>query len=446
MNSIFINNELEWLTKILFHRVESYLGSKGMDQDIFELYPPAVPKGDSGAYERFIKEHGMSDEDRLCLILSFAPVLKPQVLDCLCVKNSDTGRPFLEFGCRESRDGRGLLPTIETLLFAVAGTDMEKRLSCAGRILRNEFLAIHCMGTEGSATGELFNSTSLRPSEELIDMLLFDRPFEPGYSSGFPAKKLSTNRSWDDLVLDELTASQVDEIRLWVEFGERVRAEWGLKDKLRPGYRALFYGPPGSGKTFTASLLGKRTGKDVYRIDLSSVVSKYIGETEKNLGKVFSIAEGKEWILFFDEADALFGKRTGIKDSHDRYANQEVSYLLQRIEDYPGLVVLSTNQRLNIDDAFARRFQSAIKFPMPNPEQRKQLWLSAFSDKTSFEDIKALDDISRKYELTGGSIMNVVQFASVMAMSRGETVIRTEDILLGIRRELSKEGKVVQSI
>ena len=323
---------------------------------------------------------------------------------------------------------------------------MDKRLSCAGRILRDEFLTVHCMGAEGSATGELFNSTSLRPSEELIDMLLFDRPFEPGHSSGFPAKKLSTNRSWDDLVLDELTAIQVDEIRLWVEFGERVRTEWGLKDKLRPGYRALFYGPPGSGKTFTASLLGKRTGKEVYRIDLSSVVSKYIGETEKNLGKVFSIAEGKEWILFFDEADALFGKRTGIKDSHDRYANQEVSYLLQRIEDYPGLVVLSTNQRINIDDAFARRFQSSIKFPMPNAEQRKRLWLSAFSDKTSFEEGLDWDDISCKYELTGGSIMNVVQFASVLSMSRGENVIRSKDILLGIRRELTKEGKVLNTL
>jgi SpoVK/Ycf46/Vps4 family AAA+-type ATPase len=155
------------------------------------------------------------------------------------------------------------------------------------------------------------------------------------------------------------------------------------------------------------------------------------------------MAEGKEWILFFDEADALFGKRTGIKDSHDRYANQEVSYLLQRVEDYPGLVVLSTNQKLNIDDAFARRFQSSIKFPMPNAAQRKRLWLSAFSDKVSFEDALNWDEVSRRYELSGGSIMNVVQFASVKAMSRGENVIRLDDILLGIRREFAKEGKVV---
>ena len=206
----------------------------------------------------------------------------------------------------------------------------------------------------------------------------------------------------------------------------------------------LVFGQSGCGKTFTASLLGKVTGKDVYCIDLSMVVSKYIGETEKNLAKVFELAENKDWILFFDEADALFGKRTNIKDSHDRYANQEVAYLLQRIEDYRGLVVLSTNLKSNIDEAFARRFQSVIRFPMPDARQRERLWRETFSTQCVFDDDVNLTAIAAKYELSGGSIVNVVQYCSVMAMSRDENIIRNSDLMEGIRREFRKEGKIAE--
>ena len=143
--------------------------------------------------------------------------------------------------------------------------------------------------------------------------------------------------------------------------------DWGMAPKLRPGYRSLFYGPPGTGKTMTACLLGKSTGRDVYKVDLSLVVSKYIGETEKNLARVFDQAQHKGWILFFDEADALFGKRSETRDAHDRYANQEVSFLLQRIETFDGIAILASNQRENLDDAFTRRFESIIYFPMPRP-------------------------------------------------------------------------------
>ncbi|MEE1062043.1 MAG: ATP-binding protein, partial [Paludibacteraceae bacterium] len=203
-----------------------------------------------------------------------------------------------------------------------------------------------------------------------------------------------------------------------------------------------FYGTPGTGKTFTATLLGKVTGRDVYCVDLSMVVSKYVGETEKNLSNVFDVAEGKNWILFFDEADALFGKRTGVKDSHDRYANQEVAYLLQRVENYDGLVILSTNQKTNIDDAFARRFQSAIRFSMPNAEERKKLWMATFSEKSYFEETIDIDDIASRYEIAGGAILNVVQYCSLMAISRNDTCIKYDDLIEGIRREFVKEGRV----
>jgi SpoVK/Ycf46/Vps4 family AAA+-type ATPase len=175
---------------------------------------------------------------------------------------------------------------------------------------------------------------------------------------------------WDDLVLHPATLAQIRDIQNWVTHNVQVMGEWGLGRRVKPGYRALFYGPPGTGKTLTATLLGKHTGRSVFRTDLSRVVSKYIGETEQNLARLFDRAESKDWILFFDEADALFGKRTEIRDAHDKYANQQAAYLLQRIETFDGLVILATNQRNNIDEAFMRRFQSVIHFPMP----RKIAW------------------------------------------------------------------------
>lgn len=436
-----IVRELDWLEETILGRIQHYF-QKGVEKtEPLSIIAPDLLNGED-AYASFVQEMDFKTEERLCLILSLVPLLRPQMLDCMNIRNSDTGRRFVEFGCKEPSEGRTLVPTLETLLFILDETDMSARLAHASFFSDHPFLAVHCLRTDYSDSCG-YSATTLTPSQELVDKVVYGRAFKPRYSSDFPATRMTTNRKWDELILDDNTKEQVDEIRLWVKYGSRVREEWNLQNVLRPGYRALFYGPPGSGKTMTASLLGQVTGKDVYRIDLSSVVSKYIGETEKNLGKLFSMAEDKEWILFFDEADSLFGKRTGIKDSHDRYANQEVSYLLQRIEDYRGLVVLSTNQKVNIDEAFARRFQSVIKFPMPDAVQRKTIWTSAFSKCTSFEKAISWDELAEKYELTGGAIMNVVQYSSVMAMSRGETVIRLNDILKGIYREYHKEGRML---
>ncbi len=233
------------------------------------------------------------------------------------------------------------------------------------------------------------------------------------------------------------------EVKDWIEYGETLLNEWGMSKKIKPGFRTLFYGPPGTGKTLTASLLGKSSGLDVYRIDLSMVVSKYIGETEKNLANIFDQAQNKNWILFFDEADALFGKRTNASSSNDRHANQEVSYLLQRVEDFPGIVILATNLKANLDDAFTRRFQSMIYFAMPNVDHRLKLWKNAFSDKSIHEDKVDLADIAEKYELAGGAIINVTRYCSMMALKRKSNIILQKDIIAGIRKEFGKEGKIV---
>ncbi len=193
------------------------------------------------------------------------------------------------------------------------------------------------------------------------------------YGVKYFARRLKTPLKWDDLVLPEHTLEQVKELEAWLQHGDALLGDWDMRGKAKPGFRALFQGPSGTDKTLAASLLGKSTGRDIYRVDLSAIVSKYIGETEKNLARVFSTAEKKNWILFFDEADALFGKRTDVKDSHDRYANQGVAYLLRRLDTYTGLAILATNLPENIDDAFGRRFQSIITFPLPDAAARLTL-------------------------------------------------------------------------
>ena len=202
----------------------------------------------------------------------------------------------------------------------------------------------------------------------------------------------------------------------------------------------MFYGPPGTGKTLTASLLGKITDRDVYKIDLSLMVSKYIGETEKNMAKVFDQAEHQDWILFFDEADALFGARTETKSSNDRFANQEVAYLLQRIEDFPGVVILASNLKDNIDSAFSRRFQSSIHFPMPGKAERKQLWEQSFSEAIPLDRSIELSAIAEKYPLSGGLMMNVIRYCTLMAVKNKEKSISPMYLEAGIRREMEKEG------
>jgi SpoVK/Ycf46/Vps4 family AAA+-type ATPase len=277
---------------------------------------------------------------------------------------------------------------------------------------------------------------------EFIELFTTGRVKYPKLSMDFPAQHITTKLEWNDIVLNESTLQQISELEQWIKHHHTLMQDWGMMNKLKPGYRALFYGPPGTGKTLTATLLGKYTGKEVFKIDLSMVVSKFIGETEKNLSHLFARAENKNWILFFDEADALFSKRTNVRDAHDKYANQEAAYLLQRIENFDGLVILATNFKNNIDEAFIRRFHSVIHFAPPTASERLEIWLKGFSPNVSFSKDVDMTAISKKYELTGSSIMSVVQYACLSALGLNTNEINNEMILSGIRREYQKEGKI----
>ena len=399
---------------------------------------------DHSVYSDFVSYYKLNPDERLLLILALMPYVQPHLLDAFFSVNKATGRGYTEFGGVKGSRHSGFIPTIETALFLLGGNDLSYRFKLY-RISEPDhvFFAHNILQLDQGSNTEPFYCSIINVTDEYVDFFTTGNLRKPQFSPDFPAKRLTTGMEWSDLIVDEYTMQQLDEIRIWLQHGQTLQTDWGMSKKIKPGFKALFHGSPGTGKTLTAMLLGKLFNLDVYRIDLSMVVSKYIGETEKNLEKVFKKAENKKWILFFDEADALFSKRTSISDSNDKYANQEVAYLLQRLEDYPGLVILASNMRNNVDEAFTRRLNSIIHFQKPQGRERLRIWSAGFSAECIPPDNDHLQQIAHQHELSGGSIMNVIQYASLMALNRSDKKIEIDDIILGIKKEFKKEGKTM---
>lgn len=410
---------------------------------ITDFAPPDL-SGDKSGYSWLVNNYQLNPWERLTLLLALLPHIRPQLLDVFIVKNHATGQPVTEFGGVKNSSHSGFLPTGETALYLLAGDDLDLRFALMEMFDEEHiFHQKNILSLEDAGKGDPRWCGALVPSMEIIDLVTRGYVRPPRFGNDFPAKQISTSMDWEDLVLSPMTLRQVEEVKVWLKHGASLHEELGMHKRLKPGYRALFYGPPGTGKTLTACLLGKFLGRPVFRIDLSMVVNKYIGETEKNLAKIFDKAEHASWILFFDEADALFGKRTSSNSSNDRYANQEVSYLLQRIEDFPGIVILASNMKSNIDDAFARRFQSMVHFASPKGEERRRLWKNAFSSKLQFSEEVDIAKFADKYDLSGGHITNVVAWCSLMALDKGDYLVTESMLREGIARELAKEGRTL---
>ena len=257
------------------------------------------------------------------------------------------------------------------------------------------------------------------------------------------ATQISPHYSWPDIVLPAEKLRQLREVCNAMEYRSLVYDEWGFDKKLSlgKGLSLLFTGPSGTGKTMAAQILAGELGLDLYKIDLSTVISKYIGETEKNLARIFAEAVTSNAVLFFDEADALFGKRSEVRDSHDRYANIEINYLLQRMEEHEGTVILATNLRKNMDEAFVRRIQFTIEFLFPNADQRRAIWEKTMPDSMPRRDLD-LELMANRFELAGGSIRNIVLSAAFLGAEDGRCVTM-EHLLRATRQEYQKMGKVV---
>ena len=261
---------------------------------------------------------------------------------------------------------------------------------------------------------------------------------------GSLARKLVPRYSWGDIVLPPAQLTTLHLIATMIRQRPTVYGEWGFDRKLAmgKGVIALFAGPSGTGKTMAAEILAHELGLDLYRIDLSSVVNKYIGETEKNLERLFSEAQDSDAILFFDEADALFGKRSGVSDAHDRYANIETAYLLQRTEEYNGLVILASNLPRNMDDAFVRRIHFTVNFPAPEEPERLELWRRTFPTRAPRADDLDLEFLARQLKVTGGNIRNIVLASAFLAADEGKP-IAMRHLVRAAAYEFQKMGKML---
>lgn len=430
----FLESALDHLARLMSARVEE-LGRESLPQPLAEL-TQEWPLARLGRLFDLSTEPDV--RPLLAVLLALAPDLNPHLLDEAVFAGLKTVGEHPRIGGVRGRESRVFLPTAETFVFL-----------CGPCTIADRFAALRVLEPSGrrplfrldpAPAGEPWTSARLIAGPALLERVTDVRRARAG-AADFPAERIETTLDWKDLVLDEATVERVRELEAWVRHQPALDALDKAR-RLPMGHRALFFGPPGTGKSVTASLLGKHTGRDVYRIDLSLVVSRFIGETEKNLSRIFAQAEHQSWILFFDEADALFGKRTQVRDAHDRYANQEVSYLLQRVEAFEGLVILATNFRSNIDEAFQRRFQSFVHFPRPTVPQRELLWEKLLPKGMTMAPSVNLAALCRQHELTGANIANVIQFACLQALRREEKTLSLQDLETAIQREYQKEGKV----
>lgn len=443
LNLAALFREMQWLESVIHQVIISYLQQEGHERDWRDIPEPDLAL-DPSVYAYYVRTWQLDRLERLALALAMAVHLKVELLDIFFGVNQQIDRSFSEFGGHTQKNSGGFQPTGQTFAFLISANDPLLK-GDVYRILgsQHRFAAEQILCVESSEPSAPLLSGVINVSNAWLHYFITGHQLRPELSSAFPASPINSPLDWHDLILEDAVMEQVEEVRAWLAHGSELMANWGLAQKLKPGYRCVFYGPPGTGKTLTAALLGKSTGREVYRVDLSMLVSKYIGETEKNLGKLFDVASFKDWILFFDEAESLFAKRTGSSSANDRFANQQTGYLLQRIEEFPGTVILATNLKSNMDEAFARRFQNMVQFPMPGSDERLLLWQNAFRGVCTVAPDVHFEKIALQYELAGGAIINVLRYCCLCAISRGDKTVYLADIIQGIRKELRKENKTL---
>ena len=275
--------------------------------------------------------------------------------------------------------------------------------------------------------------------------MIYEAAREIGSASmGDLAQKLKCPYMSEDLIVTDLVRDELNLLLAWVQQQSKVLTEWGFGKKVpnSQGLNALFSGSSGTGKTMASQVIACQLDLDIYRVDLSQVMDKFIGETEKKLSQLFDETHRSGAILFFDEGDALFGKRSEVNDAHDRYANVEIGYLLQRMEEHDGIVILATNRKQDMDEAFTRRFDVMIDFPMPNEKERLRIWQGMFPNEVEISPNINFKKLAKKFELSGGEIRNTVLTAAYLAADEKQ-LIGVQHIKKALKRELHKSGRVV---
>ncbi len=435
-----ILSDLIWFLTIADRRIEELNTGKMF---LFSDFPPPdLSDSSSSAYKQLVTGNSLTNAERLLLICSIIPHVAPyELTKRLRHDENHLKLKYKEFGGFIDTNFNQFIITQQTVLFLLAGTDATNQvyyqlaLSNNCTLIREGIIRFETARIDLGADNEL-NKILVLTKEHLLFLQSGQEP-RPDYGSAFPATLVTTNLEWENLVLNETTKKEISDIMLWVEYGADLI---NTSSAFNSSFPCLFYGPSGTGKSLTAKLIGKKYNKHVFRVDLSMIVSKYIGETEKNLAHLFDRAHGKDWILFFDEADALFSKRTAVNSSQDKWANLEVNYLLQRMEEHKGLTILASNLKANIDNAMTRRFQAMIYFPAPKQPERQILWETSLPKPFTFEKGVSLAKISA-YEFTGANIANILKYASLRALNNHTHELRIEWLEDGIRKEFIKENR-----
>jgi len=441
-NALIISEEIAWLSVIVDGRIAKLEKPESDTLYFSEIAPPNLSEKNS-PYADLVNNYQLSITERLLLICSLVPHISPETFTTK-IRDGQTGIKikYPKLGGYFDTTFTNFVPTLQTAVFLLAGDDMSAMLYNhlflveKAVLIKEQIVTLGAVSTSEDDTNMRNHAIKLAP--EFVQYLISGKQPRPDFGRAFPATLITTGLDWDQLVVKEAIFSELHRIMRWEQKGKELLNK--TNRKLNASFTCLFYGPSGSGKTLAVQLLGKTLGIDVFRIDLSMVVSKYIGETEKNLAYLFDRAKGKNWILFFDEADALFGKRTDISDAKDKWANLEMSYLLQRMEDHNGLTILASNLKNNIDTAMTRRFQSVIYFNRPTKEERIQLWKKLLPEPFTYHPKLNFTELG-KYELTGGNITNVIKAACLEAIFRDSEEIASKDLADAITREFNKENR-----
>jgi AAA+ superfamily predicted ATPase len=427
-----ISSEIDWLSS----RIDNLL-----NKNFSEFLPLPVLKFDS-AYGKLISEYELAESERVMLSLAFASMFKPSILTPFTVLFTNPEKKSRFGGIYKEEYGQ-FYPTVRTAIFLLTGDDEEMMNYYVSYFNnRNKLFTSNLLLTSEPQGNKTFLNQQIIFNDQFISTILHGEPPSLDGDSGFPAKRGKRTHTMKDVVLDEKT---IKELQKFHRFARNMKTLWSLpnSNKYRQNFIGIFSGDPGTGKSHTAEAIGNELNLPVYKVNFAQLVSKYIGETEKNLERVFDRFSGQPNILFFDEAESIFSKRIEVKDSHDKHSNNEQSFLLQKIEEYNGIVILATNvQNLSqyFDKAFQRRIRQIVTFSFPEYLERIRLWENALSDPFKYEE-GLLDKLAKNYQFSGGGIYNIISEGVIEALDRKTEILTFELLEQPIIDEFKKTGR-----